>query len=83
MNNETLVVDLVAWIAREPRPYLTVMDAWRTSCPRLPIWEDAVDLGFVRREYRTGEGAWVVVTDAGRAFLALRSVEAGKVTAAT
>mgnify|MGYP002382501856 CR=1 FL=1 len=27
--------DLVEWIAKEPRPYADVMDAWRTSCPRL------------------------------------------------
>jgi D-3-phosphoglycerate dehydrogenase len=37
------------------------MEAWRTSCPRLPIWEDSVDLGFVRRE-----GHMVMLTDAGR-----------------
>jgi hypothetical protein len=23
------------------------MDAWRTSCPRLPIWEDAVDARLI------------------------------------
>ena len=71
VDNKPLVLDLVAWVAREPRAYSEVMDAWRTSCPRLPIWEDAVDLGFVQREYRVGRGATVSVTDAGRAFLTL------------
>ena len=33
--------DLVLWISREPRAYVDVMDAWRTHCPRLTIWEDA------------------------------------------
>ncbi len=69
VDNRALVLDLVEWIARQPRPYAEVMDAWRTSCPRLPIWEDAVDRGFVVREYRDGAGAMVSVTAAGRAFL--------------
>ena len=40
---DSLVLDLVEWIAREPRPYSEVIATWRTSCPRLTIWEDAVD----------------------------------------
>jgi DNA-binding MarR family transcriptional regulator len=64
-----LVFDLVEWIAREPRPYREVIEAWRTSCPRLTVWEDAVDRGLVeRREARDG-CVMVSVTPAGRAFL--------------
>lgn len=69
IDNKPLVLDLVEWIAAGPRPYAEVMDAWRTSCPRLTIWEDAVDLGFVVRVHRDGAGAMVDVTPAGRAFL--------------
>jgi len=69
VDNKVLVLDLVEWIAARPRPYAEVMDAWGTSCPRLPIWEDAIDLGFVVRVYRDGAGAMVDVTPAGRAFL--------------
>lgn len=36
---EPLVLDLMEWIGRTPRPYPEVMEAWRTSCPRLPVWE--------------------------------------------
>ena len=43
---EPLILDLVAWVADSPKPYLDVMDAWRTSCPRLTVWEDAVDRGW-------------------------------------
>jgi hypothetical protein len=68
IDNKALVLDLVEWIAREPRPYTDVMDAWRTSCPRLPVWEDAVDLGFVVRK-GNGSGTMVEATAAGRAFL--------------
>jgi hypothetical protein len=62
---DALVLDLVEWIAREPRPYAEVIATWRTSCPRLTIWEDAVDSGYVAR----GLGAMVVVTEDGRKLL--------------
>ncbi|WP_246662553.1 hypothetical protein [Rhizobium sp. P44RR-XXIV] len=65
---DTLVVDLLVFLKAGPRPYREVMDAWRTSCPRLPVWEDAVDLGLVEREQDS-----VVLTEAGRKVLALQS----------
>ena len=40
-----LVRDLVGGSATEPRPYREVIEAWRISCPRLTVWEDAVDGG--------------------------------------
>jgi hypothetical protein len=43
---EPLVVDLVEWIG-PGRTYAEVMDAWRTSCPRLPVWEEASTRGLV------------------------------------
>ena len=67
---DPLILDLVEWVAREPRAYADVMDAWRTSCPRLTVWEDAVDRGFVARERVDGATINVVVTSAGRQFLA-------------
>jgi hypothetical protein len=69
VENKPLVLDLLEWIDSRPRTYAEVMDAWRTSCPRLPIWEDAVDLGFVAREQRDGSAPIVAVTPAGRTFL--------------
>lgn len=66
---DPLVADLVAWCAASPRGYADVMDAWRTSCPRLMVWEEAVDLGLV--ETRTGaRGLQVVVTERGREHVA-------------
>lgn len=66
---DPLVLDLLEWIAREPRSYTEVMEAWRTSCPRLTVWEDAVDRGFVARKLARGQGAQVELTPAGRVFL--------------
>jgi hypothetical protein len=65
---ETLVLDLVEWVAREPRTYAEVMDAWRTSCPRLAVWEEAVDRGLLVREAAPG-GVIVRATPAGRRLL--------------
>jgi hypothetical protein len=64
-----LVLDLVEWIARAPRPYAEVIETWRTSCPRLTIWEDAVEAGYVARESRAGAGSIVTVTADGERLL--------------
>ena len=55
-TTDPLVLDLVEWIAREPRLYAEVIETWRTSCPRLTIWEDAVDRGYVTRQPSAGAG---------------------------
>ncbi|WP_323795045.1 hypothetical protein [Nisaea sp.] len=61
-----LILDLVEWVAEKPRPYGEVMDAWRTSCPRLTVWEEAVDQGLVVRRYVCGTGAIVEASQSGR-----------------
>lgn len=62
-----LICDFLEWVARTPRTHSDVMDVWRTSCPRLPVWEEATDHGYVARR-----GTRVELTDRGRAFLAHR-----------
>ena len=66
---ESLVFDLVEWVAKAPRSYAEMLDAWRTSCPRLTVWEDASDRDFVMRVNVPGQGVFIGVTPAGRAFL--------------
>lgn len=66
---EPLILDLVEWIAKTPQPYSVVMDVWRTSCPRLTVWEDAVDRGYLVRQRADGD-VMVLVTPQGREFLA-------------
>ena len=44
---ENLILDLLEWLDRKPRSYQETMEAWRTSCPRLPVWEDAQDRGLI------------------------------------
>ena len=64
-----LIVDFLGWLAKAPRPYAEVMETWRTSCPRLTVWEDAMDLGYVVRR-REGAGEPVVsLTPSGAKLL--------------
>lgn len=51
---ESLILDLLEWLAKCDRSYEEVMDAWRTSCPRLPVWEDANERGLVMKDHVQG-----------------------------
>ena len=62
---EPLILDLVEWVATARRSYAEVMEAWRTSCPRLTVWEDAVDRDLVRRELTADGKITVVATERG------------------
>ena len=62
---ESLILDLLEWLGPDPRPYPEVLDAWRTSCPRFPVWEEANDRGFIERHYRPGRGQLISVSVAG------------------
>jgi hypothetical protein len=66
---DALILDLLEWIGPGARPYDEVMEVWRTSCPRLPVWEEANERGYVVRRHRAGEGALVAVTAVGAAHL--------------
>jgi hypothetical protein len=65
-----LTLDFLAWLAAEPRDYIDVMDAWRTSCPRLTVWEDAIDAGLVARVCIAGRPIRIELTARGEALLA-------------
>jgi hypothetical protein len=61
------MIQFLSWVADRPRSYTATMEAWRTSCPRLSVWEDAVIADLVRLE---GEGGRAVkLTDRGAAVL--------------
>ena len=59
------------WLGTEQRDYHEVLEAWRTSCPRLPVWEEACNRGFVTRGYSAGR-AFAGVTPEGMSFLQAR-----------
>lgn len=68
-NADPLVLDFVEWVAREPRAHAEVISTWKSSCPRLTIWEDAADRGYVARETVPGLGLVIAVTESGERLL--------------
>ena len=61
---EALILDLLAWLNTTPRTYEETMQAWRTSCPRLPVWEDSLDRGLIATDGHT-----VQLTQSGHSLL--------------
>lgn len=53
-NVDNLILDLIEWVARKDHTYQETFDAWRTSCPRLTVWEDANDRGLLTFEVVNG-----------------------------
>ena len=68
---EALILDLLAWLGARERSYQETLDAWRTSCPRLPVWEDANDRGLVTLMDRGGR-CIVGLSPTGQALLEQR-----------
>jgi hypothetical protein len=66
-----LTYDFLAWVAGGPRTYAEVMATWQTHCPRLSIWEDALDGGLVTsaRSERAAGQVLVTLTPRGQAML--------------
>jgi hypothetical protein len=67
-NLDPLILDFLEWLAPKSRPYAEVMEAWRTSCPRLTVWEDSIDRGFVARSRANGGARKIALTEAGGDF---------------
>ena len=61
-----LILDLLEWIGPGSRPYTEVIEAWRTSCPRLPVWEEANERGLLEHHREPGGGTYVSVSALGR-----------------
>jgi len=77
---EALILDLLESLAVRDRSYEEVMDAWRTSCPKLPIWEEANQRGLLEQEDAGGRSV-VRISPSGRALLERRRFSRNGVTA--
>jgi hypothetical protein len=66
-NATAPTIQLLAWIAEDSRGYAETIEVWKTSCPRLAVWEDALADDLVR----VGNGC-VVLTDSAKELLAAR-----------
>jgi hypothetical protein len=65
---DAVILDLLEWLAARDRSYEEVMDAWRTSCPKLSVWEDANDRGLLER-LEAGGRSVVRISPSGRELL--------------
>ena len=65
-----LTLQFLAWVDESPRTYAQAMEAWRSTCPRLSIWEDAILDGLVAfAGGATRNQSRVTLTAKGRALL--------------
>jgi hypothetical protein len=62
-----IMIQFLAWVADRPRNYAQTMEAWRSSCPRLSVWEDAIIESLVRIE--SNANRTVCLTKRGSAVL--------------
>jgi hypothetical protein len=70
----SLTLELLAWISRRPRTYAETMEAWRSTCPRHSVWEDAWVDGLIEvvEGGETMDQSQVALTGRGRGMLRVR-----------
>jgi hypothetical protein len=65
-----LMLEFLLWVSCQPRTYADAMEAWRSTCPRHTVWEDALTDGLIQLE---AGSPWsqsrVILTPRGRAIL--------------
>jgi hypothetical protein len=62
--------EMLMWLASRPRTYAEAIEAWKSFCPRHPVWDEALLEGLIRVDH--GESmaqSKVVVTPKGRAVI--------------
>ena len=65
---DPLIIDLLEYVAGKERSYAEVIEAWHTSCPKLPVWEEANERGLIAPARMNGQTT-VQITAAGVALL--------------
>ena len=77
---DPLILELLIWVASRPRTYEEAMEAWRTTCPRHSVWEDACIAGLIEIVDRgdTMNHSTVTLTPLGRAVLCGKSLSQSK-----
>ena len=70
-----IMIQFLQWVADRPRCREDVMEAWRSSCPRFPVWEDARADGLVSQVGGAEGQHRVELTERGRAMIVQASLE--------
>ena len=76
-----IMIQFLTWVADRPRDYAQTMEAWRSSCPRLSVWEDAIIEGLIRIENNGSRS--IRLTSRGAALLEQTQQERAAAAAAT
>lgn len=66
-SHASLTLQLLEWVAYKPRTHAELMEAWKTTCPRFSIWEDACAENLVGCE--SGREGLAFLTDKGKRCL--------------
>lgn len=66
-SHDALTMQMLQWIEQGKPSYAEVLEVWKSTCPRLTIWEDACADGFV--DSAAGMSGMVSLTEKGRRFL--------------
>jgi hypothetical protein len=65
-----LMLEFLTWIDSRSRTYAETMEAWRSTCPRHPVWDDALIEGLIRIESGETMGcSTVILTSRGKSLL--------------
>jgi hypothetical protein len=72
-----LTVEFLTWISSRPRTYAETMEAWRSNCPRHPVWDDAMNEGLVRVITDPGTSNQQIVVLTPKAHALLREQSSG------
>jgi hypothetical protein len=65
-----LMLEFLTWVSSRRRSYDDAVEAWRTTCPRHTVWEDAFIDGLVQVENGSAQDQCkVILTPRGRAIL--------------
>jgi len=68
-----LMLEFLGWVASHPRTYADAMEAWKSSCPRHPVFEDAIVEGLIEIERGSSiNDRYVTLTSKGSDMLARR-----------
>jgi hypothetical protein len=76
-NNQTAslsIIEFHKWVSIRQRTYGEAMESWRSTCPRLSTWEDALADGLIQVESGISlDQSRVTLTARGRAMLKAES----------
>jgi hypothetical protein len=63
------MLEFLTWVANRRRTYDEAAEAWRSTCPRHTVWEDAFIEGYVRLETPSTGICELTLTPEGRIAL--------------